>query len=180
MPRLFHPHLRLQSVVELTPGRLGDLGIKSLLLDVDCTLKHYRSRDLTPEIAQWLETMKMAGVGLCLVSNGRGARIRTFAESVGIPFVAPAMKPLPFGCRKAIQAMGFDKSSTAMVGDQVFADLLAGKWAGLFTVLVTPLSPEEEPWFARMKRPLEKLVLPREEGVKNPGAGSPKGEKEKR
>lgn len=104
--------------------------------------------------------MKEREIGLCLVSNGRGPRIRRFAETVGIPFVAPALKPLPTGVRAALKEMGFEKKSTAMVGDQVFADILAGKWAGLFTILVTPLNPDQEPWFSRMKRPFEKLVLP--------------------
>ena len=159
MFRIFQPHLRIESVTELTPSRLEELGLRSLLLDVDCTLKYYRSEELPQNIVRWRDSMRAANIGLCLVSNGRAHRISRFAESVGIPFVAPAMKPLPFGCNTAIKIMGFDKKTTAMVGDQVFADLLAGKFAGLFTILVTPLSPEQEPWFARIKRPFEKLVL---------------------
>ena len=161
MFRIFQPHLRIGSVTELTASRLAALGLRSLLLDVDCTLKHYRDTDIPPEIAGWLDSMKTARIGLCLVSNGRAHRIGRFAESIGLPFVAPAMKPLPFGCNAAVKSMGFDKKTTAMIGDQVFADLLAGKLAGLFTILVTPLSPEQEPWFARIKRPFEKLVLKR-------------------
>lgn len=159
--KLFHPDLRIDSVVELTPEKLDALGIRSLLLDVDCTLKHYRAQELPPDISRWIDLMKKHEIGLCLVSNGRGPRIERFSKTVDIPFVAPAMKPLARGLRKALRIMNFEKPSTAMVGDQVFADLLAGKFAGLFTVLVTPLSPEQEPWFARMKRPFEKLVLPR-------------------
>ena len=159
MFRYFQPHLYLDSVTELTPERLSSLGLKSLLLDVDCTLKHYKSKELPPETARWLNDMKEHNIGLCLVSNGRSRRIRQFAESVHIPCIALALKPLPFGLNRAVRRMNFDRKTTAMVGDQVFADILAGKFAGLFTILVTPLNPEDEPWFARMKRPLEKIVL---------------------
>ena len=162
MFRLFRPDLRLDSVLQLTPVLLRKYGLQSLLVDVDCTLKHYGQQEPSLEVLAWLATMKAENIGLCLVSNGRGPRIRRFAESVDIPFVAPAMKPLPFGCNTAVRLMEFDKRSTAMVGDQVFSDLLAGKLAGLFTVLMTPMNPEEEPWFARMKRPFEKMVLPKE------------------
>ena len=162
MFRIFQPHLRIESVTELTPSRLEELGLRSLLLDVDCTLKRYRSEGLAPGVVRWLDLMKGANIGLCLVSNGRSPRISRFAENAGVPFVALAMKPLPFGCNTAVKTMWFDKKTTAMVGDQVFADLLAGKFAGLFTILVTPLSPEQEPWFARIKRPFEKLVLNRQ------------------
>ncbi|MDR1142500.1 MAG: YqeG family HAD IIIA-type phosphatase [Planctomycetaceae bacterium] len=159
MFQCFQPNLYVDSVLDLTPERLQAYELKSLLLDVDCTLKNYRSQNIMPEILSWIDTMKASGIGLCLVSNGRRERIRRFAEQVQLPFVAPAMKPLPFGCRTAIQTMNFDKKSTAMVGDQVFADLLAGKLAGLFTILVVPIEPEEEPWFAQIKRPLERIVL---------------------
>jgi HAD superfamily phosphatase (TIGR01668 family) len=159
MFQCFQPNLYVDSVLDLTPERLQTYELKSLLLDVDCTLKNYRSQKIMPEILSWIDMMKENGIGLCLVSNGRRERIRRFAGQVQLPFVAPAMKPLPFGCRTAIRVMNFDKKSTAMVGDQVFADLLAGKLAGLFTILVIPIKPEEEPWFAQMKRPLEQIVL---------------------
>jgi len=47
-----------------------------------------------------------------------------------------------------------------MVGDQLFSDILAGRLAGLFTILVRPTSAEE-PWFTRIKRPVERRVLRR-------------------
>jgi len=49
---------------------------------------------------------------------------------------------------------------TAIVGDQLFADVLAGRLAGLFTILVRPTSPSEPLW-TRVKRPLERRVLRR-------------------
>ena len=38
-----------------------------------------------------------------------------------------------------------------VVGDQIFADILAGNLAGVFTILVTPIKPEQEHWFTRIK-----------------------------
>jgi HAD superfamily phosphatase (TIGR01668 family) len=157
--RCFQPDLYIESVLELTPEHLRRYEIKSLLLDVDCTLKNYRSQTIIPEVLCWIDAMRTGGIGLCLVSNGHCERIRQIAEPVRLPFVAPAMKPLPFGCRTAVRMMNFEKKSTAIVGDQVFSDLLAGKFAGLFTILVNPIRPDEEPWFTRIKRPLERIVL---------------------
>ena len=103
--------------------------------------------------------MRQAGFGLCLVSNGLGERIGRFAEVARLPFVAKAMKPLPAGCRRAMSKMGYSRESTAMVGDQVFADIMAGRLAGLTTFLVQPIHPEEEPWFTRLKRSPERWLL---------------------
>ena len=162
---MFHwlqPDLILDSVAEITPELLQKHKLHSLLLDVDSTLKRYKANEIPPETVQWIESLQNAGIPLCILSNGLEHRIRPIAEQIRVPFVAPAMKPTPFGCRTAIKTMNFDPKSTAMVGDQVFADMLAGKFANIFTILVTPIHPEEEHWYTRIKRPFEKWVVRRE------------------
>ncbi len=159
MLRFIAPNLRVENVCELTLPRLGQLGLDALLLDVDCTLKRYRDVRVTPEVAAWIEELRGGGIGLCLVSNGMPQRIRQFAERLDLPFVAKAFKPLPFRCRAAVRKMNFPPQRTAMVGDQLFADVLAGRLAGLKSILVRPIHPEEEPWFTRLKRPPERLML---------------------
>jgi HAD superfamily phosphatase (TIGR01668 family) len=149
----------VESVLDLGVDRLRELGLDAVLLDVDSTLKSYRSDAIDAEVAAWLDSLRAAGIGMCLLSNGRGRRIGRFAEGLKLPFVAKACKPLPFGCRRATRTMGFAPQRTAMVGDQLFADVIAGRLAGLLTVLVRPIRPEEELWFTRMKRPLERLIL---------------------
>jgi uncharacterized protein len=159
MFHLITPHLRVESVLELTVDRFRDLGIDGVLLDLDSTLKRYRETDIRPEKAEWLAALKAGGIGCCIVSNGRNYRIKQFADKLGLPFVANALKPFPFGVHKAMARMGFQPVHTAMIGDQVFADVLAGRLAGVKSILVRPLHPEEEPWFTRIKRTPERLWL---------------------
>ena len=74
----------------------------------------------------------------------------------------PVDRAFPFptvGCRAAVRKMGFRPQRTAMVGDQLFADVMAGRLAGLRSILVRPIHPEEEPWFTRLKRRPERLLL---------------------
>ncbi|MDO4573913.1 MAG: YqeG family HAD IIIA-type phosphatase [Planctomycetia bacterium] len=157
--RPFLPDLRVNVVSELTPGMLKEAGITSVLLDVDCTLKRYDTDILEGEVQIWLETLKNTGIRVCLLSNGKGPRIGRFAARYGLPFVAMALKPMPFGCWRAVREQGWDGAKTAMVGDQIFADVMAGNLAGLTTILVTPIHPEMEPLFTRVKRPFEKIIL---------------------
>ncbi|MGA2618815.1 MAG: YqeG family HAD IIIA-type phosphatase [Thermoguttaceae bacterium] len=161
MFRIFVPHLHVAGVQELSVDRLRALGLDSLLLDADSTLKRYGAAECVPEAAQWLARLRAAAVGVCLVSNGTGRRIGPFAEQTRLPLVALAMKPLPWGCRRAVRKMGFDPGRTAIVGDQIFADVMAGRLAGLTTILVDPIHPEEEPWFTRLKRRPERWLLRR-------------------
>ena len=163
MLRLVTPHYRVSGVWELTPERLRLWEVNALLLDVDCTLTRYRRGETLPEVAAWLEEIRGTDIAVCLVSNGMGGRIRRFADRLGLPCVAKAMKPLPWGVRSALRKLGATPSQTAMVGDQLFADVMAGRIAGVRTVLVEPIQPEEEPWFTRLKRLPERLILKRME-----------------
>ena len=151
----FSARIHVESVSSLTPDFLSDHGIKNLLLDVDCTLKRYSQTELEPFSAAWLEQMRQSGVGLCLVSNGKPGRIGAFAEKHQLPFCALALKPFPFGLLRAVKEQKWDKRQTAMVGDQIYADIMAANLAGIVSILVDPIHPEEEPWFTRLKRPFE-------------------------
>ena len=164
MLQILIPHLRVESVLELDVERLREMGLDALLLDVDCTLKSYRSEVPSAEVSTWLRGLHSAGIGLCLVSNGLGRRIERLAARLDVPFVAKAAKPFPFGIRAALRETGFDPQRTAMVGDQLFADVIAGRLAGLTSILVRPIRPEEEPWFTRLKRPVERFLLRRMDG----------------
>ena len=164
MLQIVIPHLRVDSVLDLCVDRLRELGLEALLLDVDCTLKSYRTESPSAEVKAWLNELQSAGIGVCLVSNGLGRRVRRLAEEIDVPFVAKAAKPFPFGIRAALRKTGFDRGRTAMVGDQLFADVIAGRLAGLTSILVRPIRPEEEPWFTRLKRPVERFLLRRMDG----------------
>jgi uncharacterized protein len=158
MLRFLRPHLRLEHVRELTAGHLRERQLEGLLLDLDCTLKDHHAMEIGGPVVSWMRGLLGDGIRLCLFSNGRPSRVGRFAEGMGIPYVAQAFKPLPFRCRAGAAKLGLSLSRVAVVGDQVFADVLAGRLAGAFTILVRPTSPVE-PWFTRLKRPFERQVL---------------------
>jgi HAD superfamily phosphatase (TIGR01668 family) len=148
------PHDYLSSVHRIDAEYLRARGIEGLLLDIDGTLKDFAARSLPPAIVDWLQRLGDAGVRLCLLSNGRQERIGVLAAELGLPFVAEALKPMPTGCRRGIDILGLPATRVAVVGDQIYADIMAGRLAGLHTILVCPTS-RVEPWFTRLKRPFE-------------------------
>lgn len=152
------PHLQLSSVLELDIALLRQRNLNGLLLDVDCTLKDHGANEFPLVVRAWVKRLQAEGIRLCLLSNGKPRRISELARQLDLPFVAQAFKPLPRGCNRAMRMLELAPAQTAMVGDQLFADVLAGRLAGLFTILVRPTSPHE-PWFTRLKRPLERRFL---------------------
>lgn len=154
------PDLWLESVCQLTADRLSRLGLSGVLLDVDNTVKDHGASSLIPSAERCIRSWLDAGIGVCLLSNGRSQRIGRLARQLGVCFVAKAFKPSPLGCLRAAAQLRLNARSLAVVGDQVFADIVAGRLAGMYTVLVTPTS-RNEPWFTRLKRPLERKILRR-------------------
>jgi HAD superfamily phosphatase (TIGR01668 family) len=152
------PHVYLSTATRLDADYLRSQGIDGLLLDIDGTLKDFLAPSIPPNVIAWLERLREHGIGLCLFSNGRVARIEKLASALGLPFVAEAMKPSPTGCRRGLKILGLTAQRVAVVGDQIYADVLAGRLAGLHTVLVQPTS-RVEPWFTRLKRPFEAPLL---------------------
>jgi HAD superfamily phosphatase (TIGR01668 family) len=158
MLRFLTPHLQIDSVLALGPDQLRRHGLEGLLLDLDNTLKDHPATTFPDSVVEWARALRADGIRLCLFSNSRPRKAERFAGTLDIPFVAQAFKPFPWACAEGIRLLGVPRQHVGLVGDQVFADVLAGRLAGLFTVLVPPLS-SVEPWFTRIKRPLERRVL---------------------
>jgi uncharacterized protein len=98
------------------------------------------------------------GLGVAILSNGTLARVADLGATLGVPAIALAGKPFGFGFRRAMRHAGHHRRGTAMVGDQLFTDVLGARWAGMTSVLVTPLTPGRHA-HTRVARRLERWVL---------------------
>ncbi len=157
---LFRPTVMRERLTDLTPADVSALGVDTLLLDVDNTLALHHAPTPLPGIAPWLAAMQAQGIRLFIVSNARGSRVAPFAESVGLPYFSLCQKPLPFGVNRAVRRLGVPKRRVLLCGDQLFTDMLAGRLAGVKTLLVNPARPEEK-WHFRLRRRLEQPLLRR-------------------
>lgn len=161
---MLKPNYIFSKVTDVTPEFLQAEGIDTLLLDVDNTLSvAHKNKTLREGVPEWLSEMKEQGVSLIILSNAKKERAQIFADSIGLPVVGLAAKPLPFSYKKALKELNSDKKHGAVIGDQIFTDVLGGKLAGIKTLLVTDITPETEFGF-RIKRKLEQIFLKRWKG----------------
>jgi uncharacterized protein len=160
---LLTPHHRLDSVGQITPEWLHGLGVRGLLVDLDCTLVDDRASECTGAAVAWVGRMRAAGVPLCIVSNSGRERVAPLAghPDLRLPFVCRARKPLTGGLHAALRRLELPACAVAVVGDQLFTDVLGGRLLGARTILVRPTTREvrDEKWATRWKRPLEQLLL---------------------
>ena len=158
---MFKPNFVLNSVTDITVEFLDKNNIKALLLDVDNTLSvAHANKTLRNGVAQCLSDMREADIPMMILSNAKKKRAIRFADSVGLDVVGLAAKPLPFGYFRAVKKLKIKRKNVAIVGDQIFTDVMGGNLSGVKTILVTDITPEDKPFF-KFKRKLEKKMLKR-------------------
>ena len=158
---MFKPNYILNSVTDITPEFLDKNNIKALLLDVDNTLSvAHANKTLRNGVPEWLSDMREADISMMILSNAKKKRAVRFADSVGLDVVGLAAKPLPFGYLRAVKKLRVKRKNVAIVGDQIFTDVMGGNLSGVKTILVTDITPEEKPFF-KLKRKLERKMLKR-------------------
>ncbi|HHV78980.1 MAG TPA: YqeG family HAD IIIA-type phosphatase [Firmicutes bacterium] len=147
-----------ESIFCIDLGRLASSGIKGLVIDLDNTLVAWSKRKPDPFLIDWFKKLRSKGFKCCIVSNNLSNReTEQFAIQLGASLVTSARKPFPRGFVQAMKAMGTGPSETAVIGDQLFTDVLGGNLAGTYTILVRPLGSREFPT-TRLARLLEKLA----------------------
>lgn len=138
--KLLQPDLFLAGpILELTPERVQQHGLKGLVLDVDETLVPIRMAEMSAEISPWVAAMRQVA-DIWLVSNNVSeTRIQRIASVLDVPYISSAAKPSRRKLRKAVEAMQLSPEQVGMVGDRLFTDVLAGNRLGMFTILVDPM-----------------------------------------
>ena len=164
LPRLLTPSFIVRHVSDVPASFFAERGITAVVSDLDNTLLAYHGADdatITPEVVAWLTDLRVAGIGVCLASNTtRLTRLARLAAAWGVLHVPrTAGKPGTAGIRHALDLLGAKPENAAMVGDQLFTDIVAGNRLGMLTVLVNPLSTREFVGTSLVSRNLERLVL---------------------
>ena len=136
---LLRPKMKYEKLTDIGPGELYEKGIRFLILDVDNTVSPYKIDEATEEVKLWADSMKKSGITLFILSNNKGDRPEKFASQLGVDYIKRAKKPSPDGVAAACKTEGFDKSETALVGDQVFTDMLCANRSKVTGILVEPI-----------------------------------------
>lgn len=136
----FLPRIMTQDVTALTPEFLHSRGIDTLFMDFDNTIVPYSTNEPTPEMKQWLLDLVASDIFPCVVSNSHKDRVKIFCDGYGIPCITHSYKPFGKGISRALTAHQKSASTTALVGDQIFTDVLGGNLHGLTSILVKPIA----------------------------------------
>jgi HAD superfamily phosphatase (TIGR01668 family) len=152
-PDRFAPRLH-----DVAHEELEKAGIRGLIVDLDNTLLGFRETELGEEHLAWVARARERGLRIVMLSNNFSERVRDVAAQLDIACIPNALKPLPFGFLRAKRKLRLRRREIAVVGDQLFTDVLGGKMCGLYTILTEPIESKD---FAvtRVFRFFERLML---------------------
>ena len=134
------PQVTAGSVYDLTPELFLRRGVEAVLLDLDNTLAPYSQHQAPPALRNWIDRLRAAGLTPFLLSNNRGERPAEFARALDIGYAKRAGKPGTAALFRVLKELGKTPEQAALVGDQVYTDVLCARRAGVLAVLVRPIS----------------------------------------
>ena len=110
-------------------------------------------------IVEWVEQLKYDGIKFYIVSNtNKKDKVEQVSQKLKIKYNYFAKKPLKTGLLKAQKELQEKPENVAVVGDQIFTDVLGGNRCNMFTILVDPIDDTKDYWYTAWKRPIENKI----------------------
>lgn len=168
MPFSLLPKAIFQKLTDITPEFLHRQGRELLMLDFDNTMLPYTSKTPTPELLRWIDGMKRGGIRLCVVSNSKKNKAKDFCRAHHIGCVTHSKKPFNRGIRRCLEQFSLKPEQAALVGDQIYTDVLGANCAGAMSILVKPIHLHN--FWLKLRHVAEKpfILIARKRRVKTP------------
>lgn len=160
MCKILSPDESHDSIYDIDLAGLYAKGYRNILIDVDNTITHWNSDEITEKLEKWIKEVQNMGFSICLFSNNKSTRIGILADSLGVMAVPTGGKPLVAAFNRALLYIDASHEETMMIGDQIFTDVWGANRINLYTILVKPISNKEF-WGTKVNRILERILMGR-------------------
>ena len=155
---MIYPKEYLNSVKDISIELLDKNNIKGLILDVDNTLISL-DKKMPAGIVEWVKNLKANGIKVCILSNSNKIdKVEAVAKLIETPYIFFGKKPLKSGFLRAQNILKLKAENIAVVGDQIFTDVIGANRCKMFSILVKPIE-EKDYLITKIKRPLEKMII---------------------
>lgn len=157
---LIYPKIYLENVTKITFEFLKENNIKAIILDIDNTLIDF-DKKLLPGVKKWCNNLKGQGIKFYILSNtNKKQKVENVANELDIPYIMFAKKPFKKGFIKIKKELELNENRIAVVGDQIFTDVIGANRAGMYSILTKPID-KRDILMTRIKRPLENMIVKR-------------------
>ena len=155
---LIYPKFYCKKVTDITIQYLKENNIKALILDVDNTLLDF-DLNILEGLEDWYKIVKSNNIKCIILSNSNKInKVKMIANKLQISYITFATKPLKRGFKKAQKELNIPNENIAVIGDQIFTDVIGANRCKMHSILVEPIA-KKDIWMTRIKRPIEELIL---------------------
>lgn len=151
----FIPDMYQKSIYHIDYEKLKNDGIKCLLFDLDNTCIPFKDKEPNKKLIDLFETLKDMDFKVIIFSNASKKRIAPFKRGLNVDCSAKSRKPSTKKLLKIMDMFKYELSEVAIIGDQLYTDMLCGNKVGIKTILVNPMS-KDDMFFTKLFRFLEK------------------------
>lgn len=130
--------------------------IVCVLVDIDNTIASVDNTKIDKSKKQWIE-LAQKHVRVILISNNHGSRIQEISNALELETFSFALKPISRVYRHILKKYKINRKQIAVIGDQLFTDILGGKLQGFITIYVEPIS-HNDTLFTTLTRNFERLI----------------------
>ncbi|MBM7624673.1 YqeG family HAD IIIA-type phosphatase [Sporohalobacter salinus] len=140
---LCRPDFYYNNIYDIDLQELKELGINGLICDLDNTLLAWDDQNIESKIKEWIIQVEELGISVCILSNSLRTRVDRISYILQLPAISKALKPRKQAFKLAINKLNVNQNQIAVVGDQLFTDILGGNRLDLLTILVDPITNKE-------------------------------------
>lgn len=155
---ILYPDFYCKNIKDVDIKMLKENNIKGIILDVDNTLIDL-DHNLLEGAEEWCDNLKKQNIKFCILSNSnKKEKVKKVSQILDIPYIYFGTKPLKRGFKKASETLKLPYKELAIIGDQIFTDIIGGNRCKMYTILVEPISTREI-FITYIKRGLENKII---------------------
>lgn len=140
-----------KSIFEIDIEFFKKYNVKTLLMDLDNTLDSYRLYTPTERSKEFIQKLIDNGITPFIISNNKGKRVSSYANSLGIEYLHSSAKPFGFRIKKLIKERNWNVDELMMVGDQMLTDCGMANSANIRMILTDKIVKEDQ-WTTHFNR----------------------------
>lgn len=149
------PSIYVKDINSINYNKLKNNNIKCLLFDLDNTIATLEENKPNKKVINLFNKLKKDGFDIYIFSNALAKRVEPFRKKLKVNSISFATKPSKRNFNKVIKK--YNKDEIAIIGDQLFTDILGGNRVGITTILVDPIS-NKDLFITRLFRIIEKKI----------------------
>ena len=112
-------------------------------------------------VEEWCNNLKKQNIKFYILSNiNKKEKVEKVSKKLDVPYIMFAKKPSKSGFMKAKEKLGLDAKEIAVVGDQIFTDVIGANRAKMYSILTKPID-KRDIFITKIKRPIEEYLIRR-------------------